>query len=340
MILFFIVILAIGEIAVRLFAEAPKEYSDKSIMDEELGWLPKANYSSSYKMHTHGDNPIEWEVDYETSKNGFRTWPDKDSNKPKVLLIGDSFVQAVEVSTNKTFYSYIADSLDIDIFAFGQAGYGTLQQKMILAKYKDQISPDLIILQTCDNDFIDNHGPLENNSKYTVGLRRPYYDLDGNLEYVAYKEPIAKWKKFIDKSKFLGLLRQKVEYTFFKKEEKSSQDLMAELGDKYEPYSDAQKITSRVLKEIKTIAGETPIVAFSASSYEPQLSAFRKLSQSAEIPFYDSIGVKIIEASWHMKPVFSSDGFHWSEEGHYRVANLLINDLIETGIVESLKGES
>ena len=337
MLLFFIGIVIIGEVSLRLFSNDQKEYSDKSIMDEELGWLPKADYSSSYKMQTHGDNPIEWEVNYETANYGFRTWPDIDSEKPKVLLIGDSFVQAVEVSTDKTFYSYIADSLDVEIFAFGQAGYGTLQQKMILSKYINQIDPKLIILQTCDNDFVDNHAPLEHNSSYKVGLRRPYYDLEGSL---VYKKTMASWKEFVDNSQFLGLLRRKIENAFFKIRGKSSQDLMAELGDKYQPYSDAQKITSIVLKEMKKVAGETPLVAFSASSYEPQLSAFRKLSESAEIPFYDSIGVKIIEASWHMKKVFSSDGFHWSEDGHHRVANLLITDLKESGITDSLKSES
>ena len=34
----------------------------------------------------------------------------KDSG-PRMLIIGDSFTQAIEVSNDKTYYQYIADSL-------------------------------------------------------------------------------------------------------------------------------------------------------------------------------------------------------------------------------------
>jgi len=305
-------------------------------MDSELGWLPKANYSSTYQMSTHGDDPIAYNVEYETQDHGFRQWGDVNSSRPKVFFIGDSYVQAVEVSNDKTFFSLFGDSLNVEVFAFGQAGYGTLQQKMILKKYLDLINPDLIILQTCDNDFVDNFAPLEYNSKYKVGLRRPYYDLEGKI---SYRKPVPRWKEIVDKSKFLGLMRKKIENTFKSKDEKSAQDLMAELKEKYPPYDTSIKITSKLLSEIKTLAGDVPILAFSASPFEPQLTAFRKLSESAGIPFDDGIGKEIQRLSWHKKKVYSQDGYHWSERGHREVSHLLIANLIESGIAFKLSGE-
>ena len=333
MVFFLLVITILGEVIVRIFFNNPQEYSDKSLMDSELGWLPKEDYSSTYKMSTHGDNPIEYDVKYETQKNGFRSWGDLNSAKSKILFIGDSYVQAVEVSNDKTFFSHVGDSLEVEVFAFGQAGYGTLQQKMILDKYLDLIDPDLIILQTCDNDFVDNYAPLEYNSKYKVGLRRPYYDLEGNI---SYRKPMPKWKEVVDKSKFVGLLRRKIENTFTSKNTKSAQDQMAELKEKYEPYAISQEITAKLLSEIKNISGDIPIVAFSASPFEPQLSAFKSLSESANIPFYDDIGKEIQRLSWHKKKVYSQDGYHWSERGHKKVSKLLIANLIEGGITSNL----
>ncbi|MEM9545091.1 MAG: SGNH/GDSL hydrolase family protein [Bacteroidota bacterium] len=326
---FLIVITILGEIGTRIFSKTAQEYSDKSLMDTELGWLPKAHYSSSYEMSTHGDDPITYNVQYETKEHGFRQWGDVNSSKPKFLFIGDSYVQAVEVSNDKTFFYHVGDSLNLEVFAFGQAGYGTLQQKMILEKYLPLIKPDLIVLQTCDNDFVDNFAPLEYNSKYKVGLRRPYYDMEGNIDY---RKPVPKWKEVVDKSKFLGLLRKKIENTFKGKDEKSAQDLMFELEEAYPPYASSLQITDKLMSEIKSLAGDIPIVAFSASPFEPQLTAFKELSESSGIPFDDGIGKEIQRLSWHKKKVYSQDGYHWSEKGHRKVSKLLIAYLYKQGI--------
>ena len=337
LLIFLLIISIIGEVVVRHYFMPPsKEYSDKTFLDQEFGWLPKSDFQDAYTMKTHGDDPFDYDVNYTTDQNGFRVWGDVNSEKPIFFFVGDSYVQAVEVSTDKTFYSYIGDSLGVEVFAFGQAGYGSLQEKMILEKYIDVIQPDFIILQTCDNDFVDNYAPLEYHSKYRVGLRRPYYNLSGTIDY---RRPMPRWKEYVDQSKFWGLIRRKIERTFFEKEENSSQDMMAKFGKEYAPYRISQEITYEVFKDIKKIADDIPIVAFSASPYEPQLTDMKEISIKAKIPFYESIGTKIQTSSWHKKVVYTYDGFHWTELGHKKVSDYLIAQWIKDGTLTDLKIE-
>ncbi len=322
---FIIAIVLAGELITRLCnTYDTQQYSDKSQIDEILGWKPKANYQARYQMVEFGEDARKYDVSYTTSEHGFRQWGDVNSSKHKILFVGDSYVQSVEVSDEKTFYHIIGDSLDIEVFAFGQAGYGTLQQKIILDQYVGIINPDLILLQTCDNDLIDNHAPLEYNSSYKVGLRRPYYDKKGNI---SYHKAMPRWQEIIDKFKFLGVLRKKIMNTVADKDAKSSQVLMAELGEDYIPYKESLEITKKVLEDIKSSLGETSIVAWSASAYEPQLTAFETMSLAAGIPFEAHMGKRIQEYKWGGKNVLTQDGYHWSELGQEKIAEMLIKTI-------------
>jgi len=100
-----------------------------------------------------------------------------------VLFIGDSYTHAVEVSRTKTYYEILATYLPFECFAYGAAGYGTLQEYLLLEKYMNIIDPDNIILQLCSNDIIDNYSAMEKISTYKVGKKRPYLNKYGDIIY-------------------------------------------------------------------------------------------------------------------------------------------------------------
>ena len=67
--------------------------------------------------------------------HGFRMFGNVSSGKPRVFVIGDSFTQATDVSDDKTYYAIVKRLLNVEVFAYGGGGYGSLQECMILDKY-------------------------------------------------------------------------------------------------------------------------------------------------------------------------------------------------------------
>ena len=90
--------------------------------------------------------------------HGFKRWPKYNDGKPRVLIIGDSFTQMVQVSNGEEWYAYLERAFpDIAFYVFGGGGYGTLQEYMVMDDYFDEIRPDAIIWQFCRNDFHNNY---------------------------------------------------------------------------------------------------------------------------------------------------------------------------------------
>lgn len=325
LILFFaIVILLLGEVITRLIVDN-SPYKEKAVIDEELGWVVESDNALTYTINHYQDQGAPYLVNYRTGANGFREWGDTSTNLPKVLFIGDSYVQAVEVSNEATFYKLIADSLGIEIFAYGSSGYGTLQELMILKKHMATIKPDLIVLQTCSNDFVDNHPPMEYLSNYKVGLRRPYYDLQKNIYY---NKGIPNWQERIDKSAFLKIIRKKLQYLMTDKDRKGTEQLVLTDSTDYKPFRETLDITQLIIDDFKSTAGSTPLIAWSASTVQPYTEAFAQLFENAEIPFHIGPAKMIDKVKWHGQVANSSDGYHWNELGHRTVAAALIEPIL------------
>src|SRR5437867_3136868 len=105
-------------------------------------------------------------------RGGFRRFGDPSSSRPKLLVVGDSFTHALEVSDDKTYYALLGDRLGAEVFAYGAGGYGTLQESLVLDEYVDIIKPDAILWQFCSNDFVNNDLELESMSYYN-STKRP-----------------------------------------------------------------------------------------------------------------------------------------------------------------------
>jgi len=118
--------------------------------------------------------------------DGFRG-PDYQRRKPpgtvRVAVIGDSYVEAIQVAEDKTFTSVIGRELAdcpmlkgkrIEAMNFGVDGYGTAQELIALQRKVWAYSPDLVVLAI----FLGND--IRNNSVVLEGDRcRPFFVLDG-----------------------------------------------------------------------------------------------------------------------------------------------------------------
>jgi hypothetical protein len=150
--------------------------------DNLLGWKTAINYAKKgYVLNKNGSGYF---VDITTNEYGFRKFGNVKSSKTKIFVIGDSFTHAVQCGDQKPYFSYLANLSNFEVFAYGSNGYGNLQEYLILNRYIDQINPDIILLQLCPNDIINNHYDLEfKSTKNNNGMVRPYLDSEHKIYY-------------------------------------------------------------------------------------------------------------------------------------------------------------
>ena len=147
-----------------------------SRLEEEWGWRPTPDLSIAYAKSGYG------EIDYTSTRDGFRRFGDPGTSKTKVWAIGDSTTQAYHVTDGAAYYDHLAASdPEIELFAFGVGGYGTLQQVLALERWLPEIGPDVVLWQFCANDLINNDWRLELASNENNNhMRRPYLE-DGRV---------------------------------------------------------------------------------------------------------------------------------------------------------------
>lgn len=152
----------------------------------ELGWsLPP----TLKDRRTVEDSPGKFrEVTAHWSANGFKRWGDVHTKKTKMLILGDSFTFSSAVSDGEEWYAFLEKAFgNLELFVCGVPGYGSLQEFMMLDKFIDEIRPQAVLIQFCDNDFMDNLHALERlyYPLSNIGFR-PYLESD----QIVYKMPV------------------------------------------------------------------------------------------------------------------------------------------------------
>jgi len=323
-----IVIPLIGEVFFLLFPflyEKQPPYNTAEL-DKKIGWRVKSNYSHEGLMYSLDKTP--YKISISTDINGFRKTRGRGGNKQKILIIGDSFTQAVEVSDDKTYYSYLEETLNAEVYAYGMAGYGTLQEYMILQENLDKLEPRIVVIQFCSNDFIDNEIELEKHSNYYVGLKRPY--LIGDLE-IEYLSPLNVFEQLLNRTNFIKFClekwkRLKSKLGLVKKD--SSEQRIAEQGEGYDAYKASKKKTEILLQKIKKELGDRRLIIFSADYYEPQQGDIEEICKNQGIEFI-RFPKERMDREKGKNETYSIDGYHWNELGHKIIGEELISRLKE-----------
>lgn len=127
------------------------------------GWGTNTNTTLRYWMEGVYDNEIVY------NSLGFRG-PEIAYEKPadvyRIMLIGDSFIEAREVDYADTVYARLADLLAdahavdgkrFEVFGIGATGWGTVQAYLYYHHEGYRFKPDLIVHFFVINDVADNH---------------------------------------------------------------------------------------------------------------------------------------------------------------------------------------
>ena len=132
----------------------------------------KEGFSQGY-FNSHGFR--DYERTYEKPKDTFR-----------ILIFGDSYVEALQVSLEDSFPALLEKKLNagsstkkVEVIALGQSGFGTADAYMRYVNFGVKYSPDLVILAfLTGNDFRDNSKVL---SREALAY---YYVFDDNGQLV------------------------------------------------------------------------------------------------------------------------------------------------------------
>jgi hypothetical protein len=120
-----------------------------------------------------GDHPNvsrEFRTEVHVNAEGFadKDWGPQEPGVPRVAVLGDSFVQAAQVSLRNGFGRVLERSLeaklgrDVDVLSMGVPGAGTATELGVLEKYALPEHPDLVLLAFLPgNDILNNHPLLE-----------------------------------------------------------------------------------------------------------------------------------------------------------------------------------
>jgi hypothetical protein len=291
-------------------------------LDEELGWLPVADYR--YSGDLADANGASYPVNLQTDSAGYRMYGDVHTgDRKKVLFLGDSYTYAMHVSNDKTFYGILKEEMDIEVFAFGVDGYGTLQEYMLVDKIIDEIAPDVVVLQFCPNDFINNHYGLEQSSAFNNnGLRRPYF-IDDEVRYRTPANFGAVREFAANYSEFLYFIIKKID-SLKAPPVNPSESLIEEQGMSYPLFKESVQITNQLAGRIRArIPLNTPLYAFATDHGFPYHDAFKSVAENNDIEFIDGTSQAIVAAERQGITTRSADKAHWNNEGHRIVADVL-----------------
>lgn len=269
---------------------------------------------------------------------GKQLFGDASTSKLKIFIIGDSFT-AIRYSNDlhddeKQYFSVIKRKLNAEIFVYAGKGYGTTQEYLVLNRYFDEIKPDLIILQVCSNDFINNSWEL--TSRRPMGIEKvmltPYLENDK----IEYKRPasanilkikLCYWRLFYRLFSLKKPLEKNILYSL-------ERDIECR-GVVCEGIKKSTVITNLLIKKMKAKIREVPMVAFAADEDQVCLEQFRNIFKENNIEFIEEVPRVIENIQAQGINLKTKDNRHWNALGHSICGEILAEALVRRGYFKS-----
>ena len=276
-----------------------------------------------------------------TSKRDFKN--DERGGKKVVAVIGDSYVEALQVSDASTFHAKLDSSFNnIDVYPLGMSG-SPLSQYIAYKNYvKNTFRPDLYVFLIIDNDFYHSFRGKEITQGYH------YFNESGDLVRVDYLP--SKIKQIARKSAFLRYLHIDLKLSvqlgrFFQMQSNTTNQSQTNANNeklKRDEFHEARgkKAVDWFLEDLRDLAAEKPVIilldgdrrSIYAGEKKRDLNVMNNRHYQYLIEKAQSIpSLSVID----LHPVFQSDwaqsnkefnfkyDYHWNERGHSVAADAL-----------------
>ncbi len=152
--------------------------------DDKLSY--RLTPGKTYWYYRENDHPISGRI----NNYGFRDddWTiDKPHDTYRIAVIGDSYVEALQVESDRTFLSLTERELNgsgdqfpnIEMMNFGQSGFTQVEELIILKDQVTKFSPDMVILF-----FLPGNDISDISQETASDLSRPFYSVSDNGELI------------------------------------------------------------------------------------------------------------------------------------------------------------
>ena len=142
--------------------------------DEVLGWTLRPSLLLDLDGHDFATDTdgLRCSAGYRAKSTGL-SW--SESNGRRILIAGDSFVEAKDVGYEQRF-DHVLTQEGANVLSVGCGGFGTDQQLLASKPWMDGLRQgDCFVLLTCGNDFKDML------RRHHSGRAKPYYDRNYEL---------------------------------------------------------------------------------------------------------------------------------------------------------------
>jgi lysophospholipase L1-like esterase len=297
------------------------------INTEEYGWDNYPNISQTYAV-TDSDGSIR-NVTRIAYDYGYKRLPSANSSagKIRILVLGDSFTEAVDISNGKEYYSYLENIPNVSVFVKGVGGWGTTQEYVFLKNHVKEINPNIIILQFCYNDFINNDYYL---SKYSIvhnsGRGLPFLE-NGSIVYrddARIQLPFLKHTRFqrITNYFYKSLLLHIVPYT------KTLDYTLQHDPESIPAFNESIYTTKELFLMMRNASNGAKIFSFgNCEKYLNSTEYYNRITSETGIEVIRGVDEAVNNASQH-EVVFVKDYFHWNPKGH-EIAGKIISQHIQ-----------
>lgn len=178
-------------------------------------WEPNALYGWAHTPGSFGwakrcfDARVEWETFSRINSHGLhdREIPYARTGAFRILVLGDSYTEALQVPLEETFAKRLERRLTddrhgqpVEVVNTGCSGYGTDNALLFYRWEGRKYRPDLVLLAfNTGNDILENYTPIMRQVGFPYG-RKPYFLLDG-ARLVLHDFPLpreARWPALRD----------------------------------------------------------------------------------------------------------------------------------------------
>jgi lysophospholipase L1-like esterase len=160
-------------------------------VDSEFGWAHRP-HAAGWLWHCRG-REFEWRVFSRINAQGLRDVEHayaKPAGTTRILLLGDSVTEAVQVPLEQTFARHLEAGLrargaTVEVVNAGVVGYGTDSELLFFRGEAYRYDPDLVLLVfNLQNDVLENspalYGALHAATRAQLWNWKPFFRLDAD----------------------------------------------------------------------------------------------------------------------------------------------------------------
>jgi len=284
---------------------------------------------------THRAITNNYDIRFKTNSLGFKDTDinyTKNENTKRILLLGDSYIEAVGIAPDKQLGRVLEklfdeENINLEVISMGMSGYGQNEQLVNYNLLGKKFIPDLVITFFCKNDIDDNLRTKDRYFNDSGELIFGYTNEKITLKQIFFRKFTNTFETYHIYKKILRGLYTKERVKLIKENKKIHKSFSLDS----EEFKYLEKIVSRLKQDISVRDNIKLLNIIVSDNVTKKLNDehYKILSMTEEI--YKSLNIDTINTDYIFRKYYNeknilphwSNDFHWNENGNKLVAELI-----------------